>query len=155
MINIVVNGESFTTSAEPDTPLLWVLREELKLNGTKFGCGEGICGACTVHINGEAIRSCQIRVENAVGKSITTIEGLGSKKMHPVQQAWLDIQVPQCGYCQSGQIMMASALIAQNPNPKEDEIVSTMSDNLCRCMTYARITKAVLKAVEIARKEKV
>ena len=155
MFNIFINGESYITQAEADTPLLWVLREELRLNGTKFGCGKGICGACTVHINGEAIRSCQIRVEDAVGKAITTIEGLGSKKLHPVQKAWLEIQVPQCGYCQSGQIMMASALIAQNPEPSENEIISTMSDNLCRCMTYNRVKKAVKRAVEIAKKEEV
>ena len=118
MFNLVVNGESFYTDAEADTPLLWVIREELGLSGTKFGCGKGICGACSIHINGEAIRSCQIRVEDAVGKTITTIEGLGAKKLHPVQEACLDLQVPQCGYCQAGQIMTAAALLKQNPNIK-------------------------------------
>ena len=154
MFNIFVNGASYTTESEADTPLLWVLREELRLNGTKFGCGRGICGACTVHINGEAIRSCQIRVEDAVGTVITTIEGLGANKLHPVQKAWLEIQVPQCGYCQSGQIMMAAALLAQNPEPNDQEIISTMSDNLCRCMTYNRVKKAVRKASQIALKER-
>ncbi len=154
MFNIFVNGASYTTESEADTPLLWVLREELRLNGTKFGCGRGICGACTVHINGEAIRSCQIRVEDAVGTVIATIEGLGANKLHPVQKAWLEIQVPQCGYCQSGQIMMAAALLAQNPEPNDQEIISTMSDNLCRCMTYNRVKKAVRKASQIALKER-
>ena len=152
MFNIVVNGQSYYTDAEPDTPLLWVLREELGLSGTKFGCGRGICGACSIHINGEAIRSCQIRVEDAVGKTITTIEGLGEKKLHPVQEAWLELQVPQCGYCQSGQIMMAASLLANNPDPSDEQITATMSDNLCRCMTYNRVKKAVKKAVEITKK---
>tara|TARA_X000000950_G_scaffold148831_1_gene183586 strand:- start:3861 stop:4328 length:468 start_codon:yes stop_codon:yes gene_type:complete len=153
MFNITVNGQSYYTNAEPDTPLLWVLREELGLYGTKFGCGRGICGACSIHINGEAIRSCQIRVEDAVGKTITTIEGLGEKKLHPVQEAWLDIQVPQCGYCQSGQIMMAASLIANNPDPSDQQIIATMSDNLCRCMTYSRVVKAVKKAAEIFKRD--
>ena len=155
MFNLVVNGESFYTDAEADTPLLWVIREELGLSGTKFGCGKGICGACSIHINGEAIRSCQIRVEDAVGKTITTIEGLGAKKLHPVQEAWLDLQVPQCGYCQSGQIMMAASLLANNPEPTDEQIISTMSDNLCRCMTYNRVKKAVKKAIELNKKENV
>ncbi len=156
MIRLVINGESYLTSAEPDTPLLWVIREEIGLQGTKFGCGRGICGCCTIHINGEAIRSCQLRVEDAEGTLITTIEGLASESnSHPVQKAWQEIQVPQCGYCQSGQIMMASALLAQNPDPSEDDIISTMSDNLCRCMTYNKIKQAVSRAAKIARKEEV
>ena len=150
MFNIVVNGQSYYTDAEPDTPLLWVLREELGLSGTKFGCGRGICGACSIHINGEAIRSCQIRVEDAVGKTITTIEGLGEKKLHPVQEAWLDLQVPQCGYCQSGQIMQAVSFLRTNPNPTDEEIESAMRGNLCRCMTYPRVNKAIRAVVDNA-----
>ena len=153
MIRLVINGESYLTEAEPDTPLLWVIREEIGLQGTKFGCGKGLCGCCTVHVNGEAIRSCQLRVEDAEGASITTIEGLSDTDDHPVQQAWLEMQVPQCGYCQSGQIMMASALLAQNPEPSDSEIVSTMTDNLCRCMTYNRVKSAVKRAAAIAKKE--
>ena len=153
MIRLVINGESYLTEAEPDTPLLWVIREEIGLQGTKFGCGKGLCGCCTVHVNGEAIRSCQLRVEDAEGASITTIEGLSDTDDHPVQQAWLEMQVPQCGYCQSGQIMMASALLAQNPEPSDSEIVSTMTDNLCRCMTYNRVKSAVKRAAVIAKKE--
>ena len=148
MFNLVVNGESYYTDAEADTPLLWVLREELGLSGTKFGCGRGICGACSIHINGEAIRSCQIRVEDSVGKTITTIEGLGDKKLHPVQEAWLDLQVPQCGYCQSGQIMTAIALLENNQNPSDEEIENSMAGNACRCMCYVRIKDAVKLASE-------
>ena len=153
MIRLVINGESYLTEAEPDTPLLWVIREEIGLQGTKFGCGKGLCGCCTVHVNGEAIRSFQLRVEDAEGASITTIEGLSDTDDHPVQQAWLEMQVPQCGYCRSGQIMMASALLAQNPEPSDSEIVSTMTDNLCRCMTYNRVKSAVKRAAVIAKKE--
>ena len=149
MFNIVVNGQSYYTDAEADTPLLWVLREELGLSGTKFGCGRGICGACSIHINGEAIRSCQIRVEDAVGKTITTIEGLGEKKLHPIQEAWLELQVPQCGYCQSGQMMNAAAFLESNPSPSDGEILEAMQGNLCRCITYVRIKEGVRRASEI------
>ena len=145
----MVNGQSYYTDAEADTPLLWVLREELGLSGTKFGCGRGICGACSIHINGEAIRSCQIRVEDAVGKTITTIEGLGEKKLHPIQEAWLELQVPQCGYCQSGQIMQAAALLIENPNPTDAEINDAMAGNLCRCGTYPRIRAAIHSAAKL------
>ena len=143
-----MNGRAYFVDDEPDTPLLWVLREALQLTGTKFGCGGGHCGCCTVHINGEAMRSCRVRLGDVEGAVITTIEGLSPTSDHPVQHAWIEYQVPQCGYCQSGQIMMAASLLASNPNPTDTEIVATMSDNLCRCMTYNRVIKAVKKAIE-------
>ncbi len=151
MADLTINGHSYFVDTEPDTPLLWVIREELQLTGTKFGCGAGLCGSCTVHINGEAVRSCQIPVSEAEGALITTIEGLHHAGQHPVQKAWVEDQVPQCGYCQSGQIMQAAALLAHNPNPTDEEIVDAMDGNLCRCASYARIVKAVRKAAEGAR----
>jgi len=133
-----------SVDAADDTPLLWVIREQLQMTGTKFGCG--LCGACTVHVNGEAVRSCQTAVSEAVGKQITTIEGLSEKGDHPLQKAWIAEQVPQCGYCQSGQIMQAASLLSKNSSPTKEEVVAHMDGNLCRCMTYARIQRAVLRA---------
>ena len=141
-----VNGRSYLVNAEPDTPLMWVLREELRLTGTKFGCGQGLCGCCTVHVNGEAMRSCQLRLADVEGENITTIEGLDPSSNHPLQKAWVDEQVAQCGYCQSGQIMQAAALLADNPKPTDEEIVTAMRFNLCRCMTYPRIMEAIRQA---------
>src|SRR5436305_3565741 len=146
MPNLNINGRSMSVEAAGDTPLLWVIREQLQMTGTKFGCGAGLCGACTVHLNGEAVRSCQTSVSDAAGKKITTIEGLSAKGDHPLQKAWIAEQVPQCGYCQSGQIMQAASLLAKNSNPTKDEVVAAMDGNLCRCMTYSRIQKAILRA---------
>ena len=151
MAKLKINGKSYFVGNEPDTPLLWVLREDLKLTGTKFGCGGGYCGACTVHINGEAMRSCRIRVGDVENAIITTIEGLDAASNHPVQKAWLDLQVPQCGYCQSGQIMQAAALLAENDDPSDEDIEISMRGNLCRCMTYNRIKNAVKKAGKTIR----
>ncbi|MGL4630098.1 MAG: (2Fe-2S)-binding protein [Leadbetterella sp.] len=140
---IKVNGKSQIVDVDSDTPLLWVLRDTLSLTGTKYGCGVAMCGACTVHLNGSAVRSCQLPI-SAVGKSeITTIEGLSQNADHPVQQAWLDHDVAQCGYCQAGQIMSATALLKQNPNPNDQDIESAMSGNICRCGTYIRIKEAI------------
>ena len=146
MANLLINGKSQTVDVPPDTPLLWVIREHLKLTGTKFGCGVAQCGACTVHLNGSAVRSCQTPVSAAVGKKITTIEGLSPDGKHPLQVAWIAEQVPQCGYCQSGQIMQAASLLAKNPKPTDDEIVAAMSGNICRCATYVRIKRAIKRA---------
>ena len=146
MVAITVNGERHDVAVAPETPLLWVLREHLKLTGTKFGCGIAACGACTVHIDGEAVRSCAMPVSLIEGKSVTTIEGLSPDRSHPLQKAWIAEQVPQCGYCQSGQIMQAASLLAKNPDPTKAEIVAHMDGNLCRCMTYARIQRAILRA---------
>ena len=148
-MKITVNGKQRTVDVEPDTPLLWVLRDELAMRGTKFGCGIAQCGACTVHVDGQAMRSCQLQVSRAVGREITTIEGIRAD--HPVKQAWIDIQVPQCGYCQSGQIMSAVALVEKNSNPSEDEIIQAMEGNLCRCGTYTRIKQAIYQAAEEVR----
>jgi isoquinoline 1-oxidoreductase alpha subunit len=145
MISLIVNGARHSVEVSPDTPLLWVLREAIGLTGTKFGCGLGQCGACTVHIDGAAVRSCQVAVSSVVGKRITTIEGLSSDSSHPLQKAWIAEQVPQCGYCQSGQIMAAAALLATKPRPTEDEIDSIMT-NICRCGTYQRIRRAIHRA---------
>jgi isoquinoline 1-oxidoreductase alpha subunit len=152
MPNLTINGQSFFADAPPDTPLLWVIREDLRLTGTKFGCGMGLCGACTVHVDGHAVRSCLVKVSEVEGAAITTIEGLDPANAHPVQKAWVDLQVPQCGYCQSGQIMQAAALLAVNPSPNDAEIVEAMNGNLCRCATYPRIVGAVKRAAEIAKK---
>ena len=143
---LTVNEKQYDAWAAPATPLLWVLRDTLGLTGTKYGCGMGLCGACTVHLNGEAVRSCQTPV-NAVGtKKITTIEGLSQNRSHPVQRAWIAEQVPQCGYCQSGQIMQAAALLAKKPHPARDEIDQAMAGNICRCATYQRIRRAIERA---------
>jgi isoquinoline 1-oxidoreductase alpha subunit len=144
MANLTINGKAHRVDAPADTPLLWVIREQLQMTGTKFGCGAGLCGACTVHLNGEAVRSCQTPLSDAAGKKITTIEGLNGK--HPVQKAWIAEQVPQCGYCQSGQIMQAASLLAKNPDPTREQVVEAMNGNLCRCMAYGRIQRAVLRA---------
>ncbi|GAA3915015.1 (2Fe-2S)-binding protein [Litoribacillus peritrichatus] len=147
MIEFRVNGNTQRLDVEGDTPLLWVLRDTIGLTGTKFGCGMGLCGACTVQMNGQPIRSCSMPVSAIHGQEITTIEGVGTMDdLHPVQQAWIDENVPQCGYCQSGQIMSATALLASNPNPSDDEIKQYMAGNICRCGTYPRIQKAIKKA---------
>ena len=152
MIEFELNGVPQRLEIEPDTPVLWALRDELGLTGTKFGCGIGQCGACTVHLDGVAVRTCILPVTALAGKRITTIEGLSDASTHPVQQAWLEHSVPQCGYCQSGQIMAAAALLAKNPSPSEADIEREIS-NLCRCGSYVRIRKAILRAAEIAREE--
>ena len=149
MANITVNGKPVSVELADDTPLLWAIREHLRYTGTKFGCGAGLCGACTVHLDGEAVRSCQTSLKDADGRKVTTIEGLGGK--HPVQVAWIEEQVAQCGYCQSGQIMQAAAFLAKNPDPTPAQVVEAMDGNLCRCMTYSRIQRAVLKAAETMR----
>ena len=148
MVSIKVNGTSHRLDVEDETPLLWVLREEIGLTGTKFGCGISACGACTVHVNGRAVRSCTLPVASVDGAEITTIEGLSPDSRHPVQQAWLAEEVPQCGYCQSGQIMAAVALLKQKPKPTDDDIDAFMT-NICRCGTYRRIRLAIHKAAEL------
>jgi len=145
-ITLRVNGGEKKVNVAPDTPLLWVLRDTLELSGTKFGCGAGLCGACTVHVEGAAIRSCSTPVSQVAGKSITTIEGLGANGLHILQQAWIAEEVPQCGYCQTGQIMTAAALLAATPNPSDEQITQAMNGNLCRCGTYERIRKAIHRA---------
>ncbi|HEX5887763.1 MAG TPA: (2Fe-2S)-binding protein [Pyrinomonadaceae bacterium] len=149
MINLKVNGKQVTADVDPGTPLLWVLRDALGLTGTKYGCGMAQCGACTVHLNGEAIRSCVKRVSDAAGKEITTIEGLSSDLSHPLQKAWIEIDVPQCGYCQSGQIMSAAVLLAEKAKPTDTDIDEAMSGNICRCGTYPRIRRAIHRAAEL------
>jgi isoquinoline 1-oxidoreductase subunit alpha len=144
--NLDVNGHVQTVDADPEMPLLWVLRDLLNLTGTKYGCGIGLCGACTVHIEGLATRSCQTSIGTAAGKHIVTIEGLGATGLHPVQEAWIAEQVPQCGYCQPGQIMSAAALLAQKPKPTNADIDQAMAGNLCRCATYFRIRNAIHRA---------
>ena len=153
MATLTINGRAHQVNAPDDTPLLWVIREQLKMTGTKFGCGAGLCGSCTVHLDGEAVRSCQTTIKSVGARKITTIEGLGGN--HPLQQAWIAEQVPQCGYCQSGQIMQAASLLATNPDPSPKEVVEAMDGNLCRCMTYARIQRAVLRAAAQMRDAKV
>lgn len=144
--NLTINGKSHQVDVDPNTPLLWVLRDHLDLVGTKFGCGIAQCGACTVHIDGDAIRSCSYPVSVVEDKKVVTIEGLSENGDHPIQKAWLEHDVPQCGYCQSGQIMTAASLLAQNPNPTDEEISSAMNGNICRCGTYTRIKAAVKTA---------
>ena len=146
MVSFKLNGSPVSVEAEPDTPLLWVIRERLKLPGTKYGCGAGLCGACTVRVDGEAVHSCQTGVSAVEGADVTTIEGLSTDASHPLQKAWVAEQVPQCGYCQSGQIMKAAELLESNPNPSREEIVAHMDGNICRCGTYNRIIAAIQRA---------
>jgi isoquinoline 1-oxidoreductase alpha subunit len=146
MISLTVNGVEREFDGDPDTPLLWYVRDELGLPGTKYGCGTGLCGACTVHLDGVAVRGCQASVADAGGKAVVTIEGLSPDGNHPVQQAWRDQNVPQCGFCQAGQIMQASALLAVNPKPSDQEILDGMQGNICRCGCYQRIVSAVRQA---------
>jgi isoquinoline 1-oxidoreductase alpha subunit len=148
---LTVNERTLEIDAAPDTPLLWVLRDHLGMTGTKFGCGKGLCGACTVHVNGAPMRSCSLPLDAVAGKSITTIEGLSRDRSHAVQRAWIAIDVPQCGYCQSGQIMSAAALLRDNRAPSDADIDAAMAGNLCRCGTYARIRAAIHRAAELMR----
>jgi isoquinoline 1-oxidoreductase alpha subunit len=149
MITLKVNGKRYEVDVLPDTPLLWVIREDFGLTGTKYGCGMSLCGACTVHVNGKAVRSCVTPVSDAAGKEVVTIEGLSADGRHPVQQAWIAEDVPQCGYCHSGQIMSAAALLAENPKPSDTDIDAAMSGNICRCGTYQRIRRAIHRAAEM------
>ena len=151
---LTVNGRARTVNVDPETPLLWVLRDELLLTGTKYGCGEGQCGACTVHVDGTALRSCVVPVSSVARQRITTIEGLSADGRHPVQRAWVAEDVPQCGYCQAGQIMMAASLLAFRPRPTDAEIDDAMSGNLCRCGTYPRIRKAIHRAADLSAPKK-
>ena len=148
-ISFSVNTKPVRVEAPPQTRLLWIVREHLKLTGTKYGCGAGLCGACTVHLDGRAVRSCQTPLSRVEGRSVTTIEGLAPHNDHPLQKAWIELQTPQCGYCQSGQIMQAATLLAANKSPSRDEIIRHMNGNICRCGTYARI----LRAVQLAAKQ--
>ncbi|MBU2499834.1 MAG: (2Fe-2S)-binding protein [bacterium] len=148
VVNLTVNGQAHTLDVDPDTPLLWILRDHLDLTGTKYGCGVGECGSCTVLLDGEAVRSCSLSVREAAAGAVTTIEGLGRDGLHPVQKAWKELEVPQCGYCQPGQILTAVALLDRNPRPADAEITAAMSGVLCRCGTYQRIGRAVKKASE-------
>ncbi len=150
MTAFTVNGREVNVAAEPDTPLLWAIREHLKLTGTKYGCGVAQCGACTVHVDGEPARSCQTQLQDVAGKAVTTIEGLSPNASHPLQKAWVAEQVPQCGYCQSGQIMQAAALLKTNPKPTREQIVEHMDGNLCRCGTYGLIISAIQRAAREA-----
>ncbi len=150
-IQFMVNGKSQSVDVPADMPLLWVLRDTLGMTGTKFGCGMALCGACTVHIDGQSTRSCVTPVSSVAGKNITTIEGLSPDRSHPVQRAWIEVDVPQCGYCQSGQIMSAASLLAQNAKPNDAEIDAAMKGNICRCGTYQRIREAVHRAAELHR----
>jgi isoquinoline 1-oxidoreductase subunit alpha len=149
MIEFQLNGESVRLDIEDDTPLLWALRENLKLTGTKYGCGIGQCGACTVHLGSAAVRACQTRIASVQGQAVTTIEGIGARGLHPVQQAWIESSVPQCGYCQSGQVMAAVALLERTPHPTDDDIRTAMNGNLCRCGCYNRIRAAIHRAAEL------
>ncbi len=145
-ITLRVNGSEKKVSVSPETPLLWILRDTLQLTGTKFGCGAGLCGACTVHVDGAAVRSCSTPVSQVAGKTVMTIEGLGAKGLDPLEQAWIAEEVPQCGYCQVGQIMAAAALLAKTPNPTDEQITQGMNGNICRCGTYERIRMAIHRA---------
>ncbi|HIC79519.1 MAG TPA: (2Fe-2S)-binding protein [Kiloniellaceae bacterium] len=151
MIDLNLNGQTVSVDVDPDTPLLWVLRDTLGLTGTKFGCGVAQCGACTVHLDGVAVPSCATPVSAAAGIEITTIEGLSADASHPVQRAWVELDVPQCGYCQTGQIMATAALLAQVPDPSDDDISAGLSGNICRCGAYPRIRAAVKRAAELSR----
>jgi isoquinoline 1-oxidoreductase alpha subunit len=149
--SLSINRRSIDVDADPDMPLLWALRDQLGLVGTKFGCGGGFCGACTVHVDGVATRSCILPIAKAAGRQIVTIEGLGApQELHPVQRAWLEIDVPQCGYCQAGQIMSAAALLARTPDPSDEQITAAMNGNICRCGTYVRIREAVRRAASLS-----
>jgi len=151
MITLVVNGKQQRVDVSPDVPLLWVLREDLSLTGTKYGCGVALCGACTVHLDGVPVRSCVTMISAAAGKTVTTVEGLSPNGSHPVQRAWQEIDVPQCGFCQSGQIMSAAALLARNGSPSDRDIDAAMSGNICRCGTYQRIRAAIHRAAALGK----
>ena len=151
-LQLQVNGKTVQSHSDADTPLLWVLRDELGMTGTKFGCGSGLCGACTVHLNGDAVRSCQTQIGNTAGQKVSTIESLGTAGTHALQKAWVKHQVPQCGYCQSGQLMSAAALLSKNKNPSDADIDAAMAGNICRCGTYTRIRDAVKDAASSMRK---
>jgi len=154
-VSFILNGKSTTVEVDPDKPLLWVLREDVGLTGTKYGCGMAICGCCTVHLDGDAIRSCVTPISRVQGKQVTTIEGLSRDLSHPVQRAWMQVQVPQCGYCQPGQMMSAACLLAQNSRPTDAEIAEAMSGNLCRCGTYQRIRTAIQLAASFTAEKRV
>jgi len=154
MITLNINKKIYNVEVDPEMPLLWALRDVIGLVGTKYGCGVAQCGACVVHLNGEAVRSCVTKVKRAQGGKITTIEGLSEKNDHPLQRAWIELDVPQCGYCQSGQLMSAAVLLRENPNPSDEDIDNAMAGNICRCGTYLRIRKAIHLAAEIQRKGK-
>ena len=152
MIKLNINKKNYEVDVDPNTPLLWVLRDVIGLVGTKYGCGVAQCGACTVHLNGDAVRSCVTKVSRAVGQKVVTIEGLSENNDHPLQKAWIELDVPQCGYCQSGQIMSAAVLLKENKNPTDKDITAAMEGNICRCGTYLRIQNAIKLAAEIQRK---
>jgi isoquinoline 1-oxidoreductase subunit alpha len=154
MITLTINKKTYNVEVDPDTPLLWILRDTIGLVGTKYGCGVAQCGACVVHLNGEAVRSCVTKVSRAEGKKVVTIEGLSENNNHPLQKAWIELDVPQCGYCQSGQLMSAAVLLRENSNPTDQDIDDAMAGNLCRCGTYLRIRKAIHLAAAMQRKEK-
>ena len=154
MITLTINNKTYNVDVDPETPLLWVLRDTLNLVGTKYGCGQAQCGACVVHLNGEAVRSCVTQLSRAAGQNVVTIEGLSEKGDHPLQKAWLELDVMQCGYCQAGQIMSAAVLLRENKNPTDADIDAAMSGNICRCGTYLRVRHAIKRAAEIQRKEK-
>ncbi len=154
MITLTINNKQYTIDVDPETPLLWVLRDTLDLVGTKYGCGVAQCGACVVHLDGEAVRSCVTKVSRAAGKKVVTIEGLSEKADHPLQKAWLELDVVQCGYCQAGQIMAAAVLLRENKNPTDADIDAAMSGNICRCGTYLRVRQAIKLAAEIQRNQK-
>jgi len=154
MITLNINKKTYNVEVDPEMPLLWALRDVIGLVGTKYGCGVAQCGACVVHLNGEAVRSCVTKVKRAQGGKITIIEGLSEKNDHPLQRAWIELDVPQCGYCQSGQLMSAAVLLRENPNPNDEDIDAAMAGNICRCGTYLRIRKAIHLAAEIQRKGK-
>lgn len=153
MITLIINQQSYQIDADPEMPLLWALRDLIGLTGTKYGCGVAQCGACVVHLNGEAVRSCVTKVSRAAGQKIVTIEGLSKNNDHPLQVAWNEVSVPQCGYCQSGQLMSAAVLLRENPNPTDEDIDSAMAGNICRCGTYPRIRKAIHLAAALQKKE--
>jgi isoquinoline 1-oxidoreductase alpha subunit len=152
MISLIVNQKTYQLDVDPDMPLLWAIRDFIGLTGTKYGCGVAQCGACVVHLNGEAVRSCVTKVSRAQGQKVVTIEGLSEKNDHPLQRAWQEIDVPQCGYCHSGQLMSAAVLLRENPNPTDEDIDAAMAGNLCRCGTYLRIRKAIHLAAQLQQK---